>query len=153
MTELVKDVKINCQIADLIAMPVNTDEVNRVFNELEFKSLRERLLGNSNLSKTKSEKDQAKFINSRRRHKTDVAIARQVRIAKQHGWSEKDIRLKEQHRMAKHHTMDCGNPKCMLCGNPRKSHKDKLTAQEKRMYQDTDKRSDRHSNGLRPEDE
>ena len=27
MTELVKDVKINCQIADLIAMPVNTDEV------------------------------------------------------------------------------------------------------------------------------
>ena len=63
MTELVKDVKIDCQISDLIAMPVNTDEVNRVFNELEFKSLRERLLGNSNLSKTKSEKDQAKFIN------------------------------------------------------------------------------------------
>ena len=26
----------------------------------------------------------AKFINSRRRHKTDVAIARQVKIAKQH---------------------------------------------------------------------
>jgi len=29
--------------------------------------------------------DLAKFINSKRRHKTDVAIARQVKIAKSHG--------------------------------------------------------------------
>ena len=93
--------------------------------------------------------DTAKFLNSRRRHKTDVAIARQVRIAKQHGWSEKDIRLKESHRMAKHHAMDCGNPKCYLCGNPRKTHgKDRLTTQERRLFQDLEKESDRHSNGL-----
>ena len=95
----------------------------------------------------------AKYLNSRRRQKTENAINRQVKIAKQHGLGFKDQVIKEPHRLSKHHTMDCGNPKCFLCGNPRKSHKDKLTAQEKRMYQDTDKRSDRHSNGLRPEDE
>ena len=96
--------------------------------------------------------DTAKFINSRRRHKNDVAIARQVKIAKSHGtYNQENIR--QPHRLAKHHAMDCGNPKCYLCGNPRKTHKDKLTAQEKRLFQDADKRTDRHSNGLTPEDE
>jgi hypothetical protein len=92
--------------------------------------------------------EQAKFLNSNRRHKNDVAVARQLKIAKQHGLGFNDRVIKEPHRLEKHHTMDCGNPKCFLCGNPRKTHKDKLTAQEKRMYQDIDKTSDRHSNGL-----
>lgn len=90
----------------------------------------------------------AKFLNSRRRHKTDVAIARQLRIAKQHGLQFNDEIIKQPHRLAKHHTMDCGNPKCYLCGNPRKSHKDRLTAQEKRLFQDIEIKRDRHSNGL-----
>lgn len=90
----------------------------------------------------------AKFLNSRRRHKTDVAIARQLRIAKQHGLQFNDKVIKQPHRVAKHHTMDCGNPKCFMCGNPRKSHKDKLTAQEKRLFQDIESKRDRHSNGL-----
>jgi protein subunit release factor B len=94
----------------------------------------------------------AKFLNSRRRHKNDVAIARQVKIAKAHGLTNQDKALKEPHRLAKHHTMDCGNPKCYLCGNPRKTHKDKLTAQEKRLFQDVEKTSDKHSNGLPPEE-
>ena len=90
--------------------------------------------------------EQAKFLNSSRRHKTDVAIARQVRIAKSHGtFNQKNIRQK--HRLAKHHAMDCGNPKCYLCGNPRVTHKDKLTAQEKRLFQDLDHTNDKHSNG------
>jgi hypothetical protein len=92
----------------------------------------------------------AKYINSHRRHKNDVAIARQVRIAKQHGLTNKDKAIKEPHRLAKHHAMDCGNPECYLCGNPRKTHKDKLTAQEKRLFQDTEKISEKHSNGLTP---
>jgi len=96
--------------------------------------------------------DTAKFINSRRRHKTDVAIARQVRIAKQHGLQFNDEAIKQPHRHAKHHAMDCGNPKCGLCGNPRHIHKDKLTAQEKRIYQDLDKINDKHSNGSKPID-
>ena len=90
----------------------------------------------------------AKYINSRRRHKNDVAIARQVRIAKQHGLGFHDKAIKEPHRLAKHHVMDCGNPQCPLCGNPRRTHKDTLTAQEKRLFQDVEKTSDKHSNGL-----
>jgi len=93
--------------------------------------------------------DTAKFLNSRRRHKTDVAIARQVQIAKAHGLTNSDKAIKEPHRLAKHHTMDCGNPKCPLCGNPRRSHKDTLTAQEKRLFQDVERVTDRHSNGLK----
>ena len=90
----------------------------------------------------------AKFINSRRRHKTDVAIARQVRIAKSHG-TYNLANIKQPHRLAKHHAMDCGNPGCFLCGNPRKTHgKDKLTAQEKRLFQDVEQRRDKRSNGL-----
>jgi hypothetical protein len=95
----------------------------------------------------------AKFLNSRRRHKNDVAIARQVRIAKAHGLGFHDQVIKEPHRLAKHHTMDCGNPKCYLCGNPRKTHKDKLTTQEKRLFQDTEIIRDKHSNGVVSEDD
>jgi hypothetical protein len=97
--------------------------------------------------------EQAKFLNSRRRHKTDVAIARQVRIAKQHGLQFNDKAIKQPHRMAKHHAMDCGNPHCFLCSNPRKSHKDRLTAQEKRLFQDLEQKRDRHSNGLENSDD
>ena len=87
----------------------------------------------------------AKFKNSSRGHKTEVAIARQVKIAKAHGASTKV--LKQPHRLAKHHAMDCGNPKCYLCGNPRKTHKDRLTAQEKKLFQDLDSLNHHHSNG------
>ena len=89
--------------------------------------------------------DLAKFINSKRRHKTDVMIARQVKIAKAHG-STSDV--KQPHRLAKRHAMDCGNPGCYLCGNPRKTHKDKLTTQEKRLFQNVEVIRDIHSNGL-----
>ena len=91
--------------------------------------------------------DFAKFKNSQRRHKTDVAIARQIRITKSHGtFDQKNIAQK--HRLAKHHAMDCGNPHCYLCGNPRKTHKDRLTAQEKRLFQNLDQNSHKHFNGL-----
>ena len=89
----------------------------------------------------------AKFKNSKRRHKTDVAIARQVKIAKSHG-TYNQANIKQPHRLAKHHAMDCGNPRCYLCGNPRRTHgKDRLTAQEKRLFQDLEHSRRRHSNG------
>ena len=94
----------------------------------------------------------AKYINSRRRHKNDVAIARQVKIAKAHGLGFHDKAIKEPHRMAKHHAMDCGQPGCLMCGNPRKIFKDRTT-QEKRMFQDVEKTSDKHSNGILPDQE
>lgn len=90
----------------------------------------------------------AKFINSQRRHKTDVHIARQMKIAKLSLTHDSSILAKQPHRLAKRHAMDCGNAKCYLCGNPRKTHKDKLTQQEKRLFQDLEKTTDKHSNGL-----
>jgi hypothetical protein len=92
----------------------------------------------------------AKFLNSQRRHRDEIAVKKQVKIAKAHGLSNKDKVIKEPHRLAKHHAMDCGISGCPLCSNPRRSHKDTLTAQEKRLYQDTEKVTDKHSNGLSP---
>ena len=97
--------------------------------------------------------EQDKFKNSKRRLKDENAVKKQVKIAKQHGLTNKDKAVKEPHRMAKHHAMDCGNPECFLCGNPRKTHKDKLTAQEKRLFQDLDSVRDTHSNGIKNESE
>jgi len=96
----------------------------------------------------------AKYLNSRRRHKDETAVKKQLKIAKQHNsFADENKVLKQPHRLAKHHAMDCGNPKCGLCGNPRHIHKDKLTAQEKRIFQDTEKITDRHSNGLQNDQE
>lgn len=99
--------------------------------------------------------DTAKFLNSRRRHKTDVFIARQLKIAKQS--SSHNTKLdKEPHRLAKRHAMDCGNPKCGLCGNPRHIRKGEdggRTVQERRQHQDVERVRDTHSNGLPPSDE
>ena len=94
----------------------------------------------------------AKFINSQRRHRDQNAVNKQVKIAKAHGLTRKDKAIKQPHRLAKHHAMDCGKPGCMLCGNPRKIFKE-LTTQEKRLYQDIEKTSDRHSNGLPPSED
>ena len=93
--------------------------------------------------------EQAKFINSKRRHKNDVAVARQVKIAKAAHLpgTVPGPDIKQPHRLAKRHAMDCGNPQCYLCGNPRKTHKDKLTTQEKRLFQDLDSLNHHHSNG------
>ena len=93
-------------------------------------------------------KEEDKFKKSKRLLKDENAVARQVKIAKAHGLTNKDKAIKEPHRLAKHHVMDCGNPQCPLCGNPRRTQKDTLTAQEKRLFQDTEKITDKHSNGL-----
>jgi hypothetical protein len=94
--------------------------------------------------------DLAKFINSKRRHKTDVAVARQLKIAVASHNPTLSPRqdVTQPHRLHKRRAMDCGNAQCFLCGNPRKTHKDRLTAQEKRLFQDLEKQTDRHSNGL-----
>ena len=88
--------------------------------------------------------DLAKYLNSRRRLRDQAAIKRQTRIAKSHG-----VPVNEPHKFAKHHAMNCGNPKCVMCGNPRKTFK-QLTIQEKRQQQDLDRVTDQHSNGAAP---
>lgn len=100
--------------------------------------------------------DQSKVKNSTRRHRDETAIKKQVKIAKQQGMLFNDDIIKQPHRLAKHHAMDCGDPGCILCGNPRRNKmlktKDRLTMQERRMFQDTEATNDKHSNGLPPEE-
>lgn len=97
--------------------------------------------------------EQDKIKNSKRRQKDENAIKKQLKIAKSHThFPDENKAVKEPHRLVKHHAMDCGNPECYLCGNPRKTHKDKLTAQEKRLFQDPDKITDRHSNGIKTDE-
>ena len=92
--------------------------------------------------------EQDKFKNSKRRLKDENAVKKQAKIAKEHG-----APVEQAHRLHKKHAMDCGNPNCFLCGNPRKTHKDKLTQQEKRLFQDLEQKRDRHSNGFTTKDQ
>jgi hypothetical protein len=91
--------------------------------------------------------EQDKFKHSKRLLKDDNAVKKQAKIAKDFG-----LDIKEPHKFAKHHAMNCGNPRCVMCANPRKTFKE-LTHQEKRMFQDLDSENDRHSNGLKPSDD
>ena len=86
--------------------------------------------------------EQDKFKHSKRLLKDENAIKKQTKIARAHGMD-----VKEPHKFAKHHAMDCGQPGCVLCGNPRKTFSE-LTVQEKRLFQDTEQPRDKHSNGL-----
>jgi hypothetical protein len=72
-------------------------------------------------------KDEDKIKHSRRISKKRTAIQKQVKIAKAHG-----ITVREYHRYAKHHALNCGRPHCMLCSNPRRTWGEK-TIQEKKF--------------------
>jgi hypothetical protein len=74
--------------------------------------------------------EEDKIKHSKRLQKEENAIKKQMKIAKAHG-----IDVKEPHKFAKHHAMDCGNPECAVCGNPRHLFKDNLTIQEKSFKQ------------------
>jgi hypothetical protein len=89
--------------------------------------------------------EQDRFKNSQRRLRDESAVKKQTRIAKAYG-----VPVKEPHKFAKHHAMNCGNPDCVMCGNPRKTFNE-LTAQEKRLFQDTEAIRNRHSNGTQEE--
>ncbi len=70
--------------------------------------------------------EQERIKHSRRISRTRDAEMRQVRIAKAHG-----ITVKEYHRYAKHHAMNCGRPHCMLCTNPRRTWREKTIQEQK----------------------
>lgn len=56
---------------------------------------------------------------AQRRFQTQVAIERQVRIDRQKNvFAPRDI---EPGRFRKRRAMDCGNPRCPMCGNPRRN--------------------------------
>lgn len=54
---------------------------------------------------------------AKRLQRTANVIKKQMRIAKAFGLTHL---LKQPHRLAKHHALDCGNPKCQVC------HSDKI---------------------------
>jgi hypothetical protein len=71
--------------------------------------------------------EESKIKHSKRILKTDNAVKKQTKIAKEYG-----VPITEPHKFAKHHAMNCGNPKCHMCGNPRKVWGEK-TIQEKKF--------------------
>lgn len=56
-------------------------------------------------------------------------IQKQVKIRKKLNLPYEDEKLKEPHRLAKINAGNCGNPNCVMCGNPRKFFGE-LTKQE-----------------------
>lgn len=66
---------------------------------------------------------------AKRLQRTSNAIKKQMRIAK-NSWNAEHL-LKQPHRFAKRHALDCGNPECLVC------HSDKVfrkpTLQEKKF--------------------
>lgn len=85
--------------------------------------------------------EQDKIKKNKRIQKDENAIKKQTKIAKTFG-----VPVKEPHKFAKHHALDCGNPKCLLCS--REKVFGEPTIQEKRFDQNVDSTSDRRSNGL-----
>ena len=67
---------------------------------------------------------------AKRLQRTANVIKKQLRIAKAFGMTHI---LKQPHRLAKHHALDCGNPKCLVC------HSDKIfnkpTLQERKFIE------------------
>lgn len=66
-----------------------------------------------------------------RRSRTEFAIKKQIRIAKT-AWNAEHL-LKQPHRFAKRHALDCGNPECLVCHSEKVFHKP--TLQEKKFIE------------------
>jgi hypothetical protein len=73
--------------------------------------------------------EEEKLKHSKRLHQEEAAIKRQVKIAKEYG-----APVTEPHKFAKRHALNCGNPKCVMCANPRKVFNEK-TIQEQKFEQ------------------
>jgi predicted phosphodiesterase len=68
---------------------------------------------------------------SKRLSKTHDAIEKQTHIAK-HVLGH--VHKNQPHRYAKMHSLNCGDPTCHMCGNPRKFFKER-TLQEKKFIE------------------
>lgn len=67
---------------------------------------------------------------AKRLQRTANVIKKQMRIAKALGLNHL---LKQPHRLAKHHALDCGNPKCQVCHSEKIFNKP--TLQERKFIQ------------------
>lgn len=73
--------------------------------------------------------DRSKRAN--RLQRTANAIKRQIRIAK-NAWNAEHL-LKQPHRFAKRHALDCGNSECLVCHSEKVFRKP--TLQEKKFIE------------------
>lgn len=84
--------------------------------------------------------EESKLKHSKRIHQKENRIKQQLQLAKNYAYHklgsgmEKWRYLSQPHRALKHNIFNCGDPKCYMCGNPRKFFKEK-TMQEKRFEQ------------------
>lgn len=76
--------------------------------------------------------DETKEKHSRRIQQKQNYVKKQVKIAKAFG-----LEVKEPHTLAKHSIMNCGDPKCHMCGNPRKFYKEKTISEK--SFEQTEK--------------
>ena len=90
--------------------------------------------------------EQDKFKNSKRRLKDENAVKKQTKIAKEFG-----VPVKEPHKFAKQHAMDCGNPKCLICSREKVFGEPPI--QQKRFDQNIEDIRDKRSNGLTNQEE
>jgi len=79
-----------------------------------------------------------KIHHSERLHQKEKKIQRQVRIAENYGMARRDAGkwkyLDQPHRNHKKAILNCGDPRCYMCMNPRKAMGEK-SMQEKRFEQ------------------
>lgn len=78
----------------------------------------------------------AKVKHSKRLHDDETHIKKRQRLLKAKSAYFPDHKVdKQPHRLHKVTGMNCGNPNCVMCGNPRKVFKE-LTIQEQKFYQE-----------------
>lgn len=75
----------------------------------------------------------SKVHHSKRIHQKHNYVVKQTKIAKAYGIP---VKQGEEHRLQDHAVINCGNPKCFMCMNPRKSFKER-TKKEKSFEQTT----------------
>lgn len=85
--------------------------------------------------------ESVKKKHSERIHQKENRIKKQLQLAKNYGYHKlsstmhKWRNLLQPHRNLKMNIFNCGDPKCYMCGNPRKFLKED-TIQEKKLKQE-----------------
>jgi hypothetical protein len=78
--------------------------------------------------------EEDKIHHSERLHQKETKIRRQVKIARAYHMDSKWRYIDQPHRNHKLAILNCGDPKCFMCMNPRRSIGER-TVQERRFDQ------------------
>lgn len=60
-----------------------------------------------------------KFARAERRHRNRKSVSKQSRIFYYHNDKTEQLSDKQLGRMVKHKALNCGQSRCVMCGNPR----------------------------------